>query len=155
MIKKLIAIVFFNIILLQPATLNASELIKSNNIDEIVKIARNYGSATKTVQPNGNPKIIGKIDNIPFSIRFRNCKSVEQCQDMNFRVGFMIKPSLDVINEWNRNKRFSKAYLDETGDVILEWDIIIYGGLTSENLDKNLSYWRLTLTQFTKHIGFK
>ncbi len=120
-----------------------------------MKIARNYGSATVTAQPNGNPKIIGKIDNIPYIIRFRNCAKPNLCQDMNFRVGFLIKPKADTINDWNKNKRFSKAYLDDENDAILEWDIIISGGISKENMDKNFAYWRLTLSQFTAHIGFK
>ncbi len=155
MIKKpLILLTIFPFIFL-PTLSNALEIIDSSNITDVVKIARNYGSATLSTQPNGNPKIIGKIDNIPYIIRFRNCMDQTQCEDMNFRVGFLIKPDASIINNWNKAKRFSKAYLDDDNDAILEWDVILYGGITKENMDRSFSYWRLTLAQFTSHIGFK
>ncbi len=133
----------------------AQNLIDGNNIDEIIFIARQYGSAALAYQADGNPKIIGRIDNIPYIIRLRNCTNEQICEDMNFRVGFLIKPSIELINKWNQTKRFTRAYLDNEKDAILEMDIVIDGGISSKNLDKIFSYWRLSLAAFTKHIEFK
>ena len=153
--KPIQKLVFLFLILLLQNTANAQELLLNNQLDEIIKIARNYGSATLTTQNNGNPKIIGKINHIPYTIRFLNCPRVKSCEDMNFSVGFQIKPDINIINDWNKSKRFSKAYLDDEKDVILEWDVIIAGGISIENMDKSFSYWRLTLGQFIDHIDFK
>jgi hypothetical protein len=38
--------------------------------------------------------------------------------------------SLDKVNQWNKEKRFSRAYLDGDGDANVEWDIDLEGGVT-------------------------
>jgi len=133
---------------------NAQELIDGAYIGGIVSAAREFGSATLTSQTDGNPMIAGQIDDIPYSLRFRNCFDNANCEDMNFRVGFLVKPTLEQMNAWNRDKRFSKAYIDAEGDAIIEMDTVLKGGVSKENMREVFSYWRLTLSQFTKHIGF-
>ncbi len=155
--RKITILILICSLLLIPNKLAAqsNELIDGNDIEPIIKLARQFGSATLAYQNDGNPKIIGKINNIPYTIRMRNCEREKICEDMNFRVGFLIKPDIEVMNSWNRGKRFSRAYLDEEGDAILEMDIIIKGGVSEENLSKTFAYWRLSLVGFTEHIGFK
>jgi len=38
--------------------------------------------------------------------------------------------SLEKVNQWNKEKRFSRAYLDGDGDANVEWDIDLEGGVT-------------------------
>ena len=40
--------------------------------------------------------------------------------------------NLDFINDWNRTKRFSRAYLDRDGDVVLETEVDIEPGMSEE-----------------------
>ncbi len=155
MIKKLAQFLILILLAFAPLSAFSQNLIDGSNIDEIVVTARQFGSATLSYQVDRNPKIIGKIDNIPYSIRFRNCSTQFICEDMNFRVGFLIKPTNETINKWNQTKRFSRAYLDNEGDAILEMDIILQGGISEANLSETFSYWRLSLAGFTSHIGFK
>lgn len=133
----------------------AQQLLDGATVDEIIIAARDYGSAARNIQPDGNPMISGRIDGIPYTVRFRNCVDTNGCADMNFRVGFLIKPSLDMINTWNRDKRFSKSYLDADGDAILEMDVVLAGGISKRNMLEVFSYWRLTLRQYTSFIGFE
>ena len=144
----------FVLLALSVHTTPAQELIDGAYIGGIVAVAREYGSATLTSQSDGNPMIAGQIDDIPYSLRLRNCFENSRCEDMNFRVGFLVKPTLESMNKWNREKRFSKAYLDVEGDAIIEMDTVLEGGVSKENMREVFSYWRLTLAQFTKHIGF-
>ncbi len=44
------------------------------------------------------------------------------------------KTTLTKLNEWNRKMRFSKAYLDKDGDVILAHSLDLTGGVTEENV---------------------
>lgn len=37
---------------------------------------------------------------------------------------------LEHINEWNREARFSRAYVDQDGDAVLEFDLDLEGGVT-------------------------
>lgn len=133
----------------------AQELLDGSTIDQIILAARDYGSAARNIQADGNPMIAGRIDGIPYTVRFRNCPDTNSCSDMNFRVGFLLKPPLETINTWNRDKRFSKSYLDADGDAILEMDVILGGGISRINMAEVFSYWRLTLRQYTSYIGFE
>jgi hypothetical protein len=71
-------------------------------------------------------------------------------------LGFLdLKPSLEVINDWNYNKRFSRAYLDPDKDACVEMDIDMVKGVSAEYLDSQFSLWNLILTQFAEHVGYK
>lgn len=152
----ILATLFAVTILPQPviAQKMSQKLVDGTNIDGVIAAARQYGSATRASQKNGNPMITGRIEGIPYTARFRNCPAPNTCEDMNLRVGFLIKPALESINTWNRDKRFTKAYLDADNDAILEMDVILHGGVSTENISEIFSYWRLSLDQFTAHIGF-
>lgn len=129
-------------------------LVFGDDTDGVLRIARLYGSAAISRQQNGDPLIAGAIENLPYALRFLNCRNANVCEDLNFRIGFQIKPSPETINSWNASKRFSRAYLDAEGDAILEMDAVISGGVSAQMLTSTFEYWRLSLSQFTKHIGF-
>jgi hypothetical protein len=130
--------------------------ITGADTDEILNVARGYGSATLATQSNGDPQINGKINGITYQVYFRNCTNNTDCEDLNFYLGFLdLKPSLEVINDWNYNKRFSRAYLDPDKDACVEMDIDLVKGVSAEYLDSQFSLWNLILTQFAEHVGYK
>lgn len=128
------------------------ELIDGSNPDGVMRAARQYGSAALASQPDGNPMVTGRIDGIPYNVHFRNCMDASMCKDINFRVGFLSKLSLETINGWNRTKRFARAYLDGEGDAILEMDVVLDGGVSEANMSEIFAYWRLSMKQFTSYI---
>lgn len=130
-------------------------MIDGANIDGVLNTARQFGSAAISRQTNGDPLIAGNINNYRYTLRFLNCADRPACDDLNFHVGFQIKPSPEVINAWNADKRFSRAYLDAEGDAILEMDVELKGGISPGNLSASFNTWRLSLAQFIQHIDFK
>jgi len=56
----------------------------------------------------------------------------EVCGVLSLSAGFSLDepPSWEVVNAWNREHRFSRAYLDEEGDVWLESDLDLTGGVS-------------------------
>lgn len=56
--------------------------------------------------------------------------------------------TLNRINEWNRTKRFAKAYLDNDNDPVLESDYELTGGVTEQNVKE----WMKTFVYFTKEF---
>jgi hypothetical protein len=130
--------------------------IDGNNIDEILNIARGYGSATLESQSNGDPKISGKMDSVTYQVFFLNCTANKSCEDINFYAGFLDnKQTLEAINQWNRDKRFGKAYLDSDLDAVIEFDVNLEHGVARQNLDAAFRLWSLVLSQYTTYIGFK
>ncbi len=64
------------------------------------------------------------------------------------------KVSLDTINTWNREKRFSRAYLDSDNDAVIESDLDLEGGVSNEAIDEFIRTFRNSLGNFAKYTGF-
>jgi hypothetical protein len=132
-----------------------AQTITGADTDEILNAARGYGSATLGEQSNGDPQITGKINGITYQVYFRNCTNGADCEDLNFYLGFLdIKPTLEVINDWNFNKRFSRAYLDQDQDACVEMDLDMVKGVNAEYLDAQFGLWNMVVEQFSEHVGY-
>ena len=133
-----------------------AQTITGADTDEILNAARGYGSATLGEQSNGDPQITGKINGITYQVYFRNCTNGADCEDLNFYLGFLdIKPTLEVINDWNFNKRFSRAYLDQDQDACVEMDLDMVKGVSADYLDAQFGLWNMVVEQFSEHVGYK
>lgn len=134
----------------------AQSLVDGSKVDDIVTLARGYGSATLETQGNGNPRIAGNIKGVPYYVFFMNCDAGAACEDLNFYAGFVdIKPTMDALNAWNRDKRFGNAYLDFDLDAAIEYDVNLEYGVTRENLDAAFGLWSVLLEQYVEYVGFK
>ena len=133
----------------------AQALVTGADTAEILNAARGYGAANLTTQSNGDPQITGKIEGLTYQVYFRNCTDGARCEDLNFYLGFLdVKPSLTEINDWNYNKRFSRAYLDGDRDACVEMDLDLVKGVTAEYLDSQFGLWAMIVTQFAEHVGY-
>lgn len=133
-----------------------TRLLDGSDVDEILNIARGYGEAQLEENTNGDPKIRGKMDGITYAVYFMNCTANENCEDLNFYAGFLdLKPDMEVINTWNRDKRFGKAYLDTDDDAVVEMDVNLEHGVSRDNLDAAFAVWELVLDQYTEHVGYE
>lgn len=134
----------------------AQDVIDGSKVDEIVTLARGYGAATLESQGDGNPRIAGNIKGVPYYVFFMNCTDQAACEDINFYAGFAnIKPTMDALNAWNRDKRFGNAYLDADLDAAIEYDVNLEYGVTRENLDAAFGVWSVLLEQYTEYVGYK
>ncbi len=142
------------VFLAAPAT--AEELLDGGKVDEILAIAQGYGSATLEKQDNGNPRIAGNIKGVPYYVFFMNCPADAACEDINFYAAFAdIKPTMDALNAWNRDKRFGNAYLDSDLDAAIEYDVNLEYGVSRDNLDAAFRVWSVLLEQYTEYVGYK
>ena len=138
------------------AQAQSETLIDGSQLDEIVNIARGYGAATLETQSTGDPQIAGKMEGVSYFVFFKNCTENKNCEDFYFYAGFLDnKQTLEAINAWNRDKRFSKAYLDADLDAVIEFDVNLEYGVSRKNLDAAFSLWSAILDQFTTYIGYK
>ena len=58
----------------------------------------------------------------------------------------------DDIAAWNRDVCFGRAYPDRDGDPVVEMDVDVSRGATTEALASNLERWRLVLREFSKAL---
>lgn len=63
--------------------------------------------------------------------------------------------TLTLINDWNRAKRYTRAYLDKDGDACLESDLDLEGGVSQGAIAELFKTWTTSLALFVAHIDFK
>jgi hypothetical protein len=57
-------------------------------------------------------------------------------------------------NEWNMKHRFGSITVDSDGDPRLTMPVNLDGGVRAKNFEDTLDWWRTTMTDFEKSIGF-
>lgn len=108
------------------------------------------------IHPDGTPELASEVDGARFRILFYGCEPLP-CETIQFSTGFDLpRPMSPVrINEWNRDRRFGKAFLDDEGDPFVEMDVNLYGdGIGRRNFDDTLDLWRQVLSDFRDFIDW-
>jgi Putative bacterial sensory transduction regulator len=94
---------------------------------------------------NGRKVIRSAASGSRFSVyTYGPADDLEKVQTIQFAYAVEKKVDPEEINKWNVEKRFGKAYLDEDGDLNLDWDIVV-SYTTSEFLKECLNWWDLIL----------
>lgn len=127
----------------------AQTMVDARSPATIAEIAKGFGSAELDTTDAGEPKITGRLNGRRYSVFFYGCKQGQNCGSIQLHWGIDQKNvPLSKVNEWNRTKRFGKAYIDNDGDLNLELDVNLRHGVTRQNLDDTFDFWRLALTSF-------
>jgi putative sensory transduction regulator len=123
---------------------------------EVAGVLQHAGyKAEITMDKDGDPLIHSASGSTKFDVYFYTCHDTPRCTAIQFYSGFT-KPGIAErqISEWNRTKRFGKAYLDKDGDTRLEMDMDVRHGANTEAIANDLNRWVAVLTDFTKYIDW-
>lgn len=103
----------------------------------------------------GDPLISSTTGGYKFRILFYDCDR-GGCNAIQFWAGFDTDEpgSIQRMNQWNADKRFGKAYIDDENDPIVEIHYNIAGGVTRENIEDMLEWWELVVGEFAEYIDF-
>jgi hypothetical protein len=136
-----------------------AEMVKAQDPQSLVNALQSGGYAAKLgVDKVGDPMITSGVAGTSFQIFFYNCTEHKACATVTFHSGYDLtnSPGLEKINEWNRGKRFGRAYLDKEDDPILEMDVDLDdGGVAPLLFIDNIEFWASILTDFEKQIGYR
>ena len=128
------------------------------NPEVLADLVRAEGYKVSTERTDeGNPFLQTDVDGTPFTIFLNNCIAGKACRTVQFYAGFSVSTprKLDLINRWNQQKRFAKAYIDDQNDPRLEMDInLAGGGVARGNFIENFRVWIRLLAAFKQHIGW-
>ena len=129
--------------------------ISVNQMEGILKAA-GYTYARKKYDNGGQyfQITIGKFDKV--FLDFYHCQD-GYCTDVGISAGFTMKnpPTIDVVNKYNYDYRFSKGYLDDVGAAWVDMDLDLQGGVTQAAIRAWLARFEAALKDFTKAIGFE
>jgi Putative bacterial sensory transduction regulator len=146
-VKKIIQILLASVFLSAGAVQNvaAAETFSSMSAPKVERTVRGFREVSdfKEVSNNTYSFVIDGLKIVIFN----------KGETMQLYAGFRSSgTSLSTINEWNKEHRFTRAYLDSDNDPVLESDIDLTGGVTQENVDEFVRTFFASLVQYKKHI---
>lgn len=137
----------------------ASAEVVATDAAGVMKALQDYGYvATMETDSRGNPKIASRVSDTKFKVYFFGCNDDgKKCTSIQLGAGYDLNTGTNAlkINEWNRDKRFAKAYIDDEGDPFLEMDINLdFDGTGDKNFQDSLDLWRLLVEDFEVFIDW-
>jgi hypothetical protein len=128
--------------------------------DEMTAYLVAHGYAATPAYESGNEHNILKttIDGVNVDIYFLDCKTDDtgRCASVQFATSWsMSSPDLELVNSWNRDKRFMRAYLTTTKSTLwAEYDMFIAPNGSTALLDKNVDMWKALIKGLKEHFNF-
>lgn len=149
----LIAILAAVCFVLSARTVSAESLITATNTDQLLEIAKGFGSADLSTDSSGDPVIRGRIDGSKYSILFYGCKDGNNCKNIQFVASWTdTNVSLEDVNEWNKKRVFGRAYIDKDSDPVLDLSVNINYGVSRKNMDDTFDWWARMMKKFHAEV---
>lgn len=139
-----------------PATPAHAELVNAANPETIKAIVESQGwPATIVVKEGDDPYIESNRNGLKFLVLFMNCDEGQRCKTLQYYMGFSDAKdvTLDRLNQWNKEKRFARAYKDDAGDPVLEMDVDLdFQGIPRENVGETFNTWASLMDSFRAYV---
>jgi len=103
---------------------------------------------------DGKQSLVSAANGQDFHVYFFDCKQ-DRCGTIQFSAGFDTKGRFSAakINDWNRDNRWARAYVDKANNPWLEYDVDLTPGGSVELLKDELDIWTGALWNFRKFGG--
>lgn len=134
----------------------AAETVTATDPQSIVAALQAGGyKAILSKDSSGDPRIESAASGAKFIVTFYGCTKNVACKTITFYAGWSGgKSTLEQINEWNKARRFSRAYKDKDGDPVIELDVDLDdGGMSQALFIDNVQFWESAIGGFKKHLG--
>ena len=154
---RLAAPVLLASLLSAPLPVTAQTLVDATDLDSILAIAKDYGTAELEKDSTGDPMVSGTIGPTQYAVFFYGCTDGADCTTIQFMSSYVNPGAVDAtaINSWNAEKRFGKAFLDDEGDPVIEMNVNLWSGVSENNLNDTFDWWRVVVESFEEYIGFE
>jgi hypothetical protein len=129
-------------------TQNAPEIVTELSTAKIRTMLKAFGVGF-TEQPAAN----GKMPS--FLLQLGTYKALLLTEPRNFMLygGFSVKVDLATVNAWNQKNRFSRAYLDDSGDPAIESDLEVSGGVTKDAIQAFIKQFETTMDVYSEALS--
>ncbi len=106
-----------------------------------------------TEDEQGDPLLQGRYYGTRFSIYFFGCTRGRECSSIQYHAGYGLDGPVpfDVLDGWNRNYRYARAYRDGKDDaaVHLEYDVFLgRKGLDEADFGETFTIWTGLIEDF-------
>ena len=130
------------------AEAGAQPLDESYSGEELVDILR--GDGYSSVELRSDSRLVIRIDGRNYQLINNDDGDL---QLYHYVSGDGITP--DLMNEWNRTKRLSRAYVDGDGDAVIEADLLANAGITEAHVTEFLDVFLVSTRAFRDYVGSK
>ncbi len=130
-------------------------LITAITPQQLTLILQQAGYRAHEVMNGQRVQIQSAAQGIGFAINFGNTATEQQLEfiDFSFNCTLSIEGQLrpDVIEGWNRSRRFAR--LSQQGQwLVLVMDVIVAGGVSAAWLQGQCELWDALLSEFIRHL---
>ena len=130
------------------AAQDGKDVITAVDPQVVLRAAETIGIAELGESNNGDPEISGTTATVKYLVFFQNCDDENQnCGTLELISIWTYDGGLEAVNDYNTQSRFTSAYLDEDGDVIVSMDINTEYGITFNTLKDDFGIWQGAMTQ--------
>ena len=138
----------------QPAL---AQNIVATNPEAIAQVIRDKGmTAEVTVDDVGDPMVDVTTDTGGrFVVFFYDCVNNRNCKSLCFFSSWTgSNADNDMINAWNRDKRYSRAYISNENSAVLEMDVNLHsGGISAALFADDVDRWMVGFNDYARYIG--
>jgi hypothetical protein len=127
-----------------------------SDLDRVVRLLQDVGYRAAPDTAASTPTVHSKFNGVNSRIQLANCGTDgKACTLMLFHAGFDTPDGVDmkIINDWNADKFFGRAYLDNEKDPHIDLASSLVG-VTDENIKDIIERWDLVIAEFSKAIGW-
>ena len=148
-----------------PAAVNPPPVVKATpgkvslkDPASLVAALQRAGYKAMLTYDEGKPEIESSAAGATYYLYFQGCDSKEGCSDLMLQSAYDLDKgavSIEQMNAFNKDNRWARAYLDDEGDPILEYDVMFANGQTDEAVFiEDVKAWDDVLGRFHKIIDW-
>lgn len=123
--------------------------------EDLFAIAEDAGfDPVADVDDVDDPMLDLEMNGDSVSIYTDGCRNHTHCRSLQIRSGYAmdVKPTAEQINSWNAARSWSRAYLDDENDPILEADFSFAGGVTRKAVVKWIQRFEESLEEYSDFL---
>ncbi len=100
----------------------------------------------------------GRVDSTSYTVFFYDCdgagfkalaKPDSACLGFEYRAYFSDYPNdIETVNEWNAIHHYGLLWRETNGDLALQLNVIVEGGITDDNIRATFAWWRVVIESF-------
>lgn len=139
------------------APVQAQTVVASNPVTVAQALQAAGYRAQLGTDGEGNPKIESAANGSNFIVYFFDCSNGRACRAVQFHASYeMSPPSLEVLNAWNRDHRYGRAFVANNNFPTMEMDIDLdANGMSRALFLDNLELFVSLIPQFEATIGWQ
>jgi len=125
-------------------------------IEEVSKWLKDAGYKGDIITTKTGSRVVASgADGWTWKIYFFDCETDGRCGSIQFAMGLVTKGAFNTekMNDWSRDNRWARAYVDNVNDPWLEYDVDLTPGGTYELLNDEFATWRTMVKRFHTFLG--